>query len=481
MSTLKKFFKNTVIYGIASVLPRAITILLTKLKTSVFISSDYAKDTSFYVYAAYFNVLFTYGMETAFFRFFTKEKDKDAIISTSFISIFTTTVLFLSVALFFNAELSSFFNFKEPLFFKMLLIILVLDTLVVIPFAYLRATNKPIKFAFYKISNVLIYAILNVLFLWIVPKFKLQLPSFLLDYFGEAPKVIYIFFSQVVASFFTFIVMLPIILKFKLTFDKQILKKMLRYGLPIMLAGIAYITNENLDKLLIERFKGEKIMGIYSACYKLGVFMTLFITAFKLGAEPFFFSHSENKDAKKNYATILTWFTIFGSLILFVIVAYIPLFAKVLLGKPEYFEALKIVPIILLANLFLGIYHNLSIWYKLTDKTKFGMYFSIFGAMLTVILSLVFIPIYGYMASAWITLVAYSSMTFISYYYSKKYYEITYNIPKIGFYLGLSVALSLVSFYNFQEKYLISTFMLILFLGIIYRKEIFPLLEARKK
>ncbi len=481
MNTLKGFLKNTVIYGIASILPRAITILLTKLKTSVFVSSDYAKDTSFYVYAAYFNVLFTYGMETAFFRFFTKEKDKNAIISTSFISIFTTTLLFLSVTLFFNAELSSFFNFKDPLFLKMLLIILVLDTLVVIPFAYLRATNKPIQFAFYKISNVLIYAILNVLFLWLVPKMKLQLPSFLLNYFGEAPKVIYIFFSQVVASFFTFIIMLPIILKFKLTFDKQILKKMLLYGLPIMIAGIAYITNENLDKLLIERFKGEKVMGIYSACYKLGVFMTLFITAFKLGAEPFFFSHSENKNAKKNYATILTWFTIFGSLILFVIVAYIKIFAKILLGRPEYFEALKIVPIILLANLFLGIYHNLSIWYKLTDKTKFGMYFSIFGAVITVVLSLIFIPIYGYMASAWITLIAYSSMTFISYYYSKKYYKITYNIPKICFYLGLSVALSLVSFYNFQEKHLISTFMLILFLGIIYRKEIFPLLEARKK
>ncbi len=481
MSTLKKFFKNTVIYGIASVLPRAITILLTKLKTSVFVSSEYAKDTSFYVYAAYFNILFTYGMETAFFRFFTKEKEKDAIISTSFISIFTTTLLFFSIALFFNAELSTFFNFKNPLFFKMLLIILVLDTLVVIPFAYLRATNKPIQFAFYKISNVLIYAILNVLFLWFAPKFKLQLPSLLLNYLGEAPKISYIFFSQVVASFFTFLVMLPIILKFKFTFDKQILKKMLQYGLPIMLAGIAFITNENLDKILIERFKGEKIMGIYSACYKLGVFMTLFITAFKLGAEPFFFSHSENKDAKKNYATILTWFVIFGSLILFIIVAYIQLFAKVLLGKPEYFEALNIVPIILLANLFLGIYHNLSIWYKLTDKTKYGMYFSLLGAMITVILSFIFIPIYGYIASAWITLIAYSFMTFISYYYSKKHYEITYNIPKIVFYLGLSIALSLVSFYNFQKNYLISTIMLLLFLGIIYRKEIFPLLEVQKK
>jgi len=479
LSTLKRFFKNTVIYGIASVLPRAITILLTKLKTSVFEASNYSQDTSFYIYAAYLNVILTFGLETAFFRFFSKEKKKNKVIFTSFLTILFNVFLFSVVALTYADSLSKFFNFDDPKIYKLLVYTLILDTIVVIPYAFLRASNRPIKFAFFKISNVLIYAVLNVFFLWMVPKYGLELPQILTRYFGDAPQIIYVFFAGVIASFFTFLVMLPIIFKMEFSFDKQLLIKMLQYGIPVMIAGVAYITNENLDKILIERIQGKEIMGIYSACYKLGVFMTLFITAFRLGAEPFFFNHASHKDAKKNYATILNWFVITGAIILFVIVAYIPLFAKIILGRPEYYQALQIVPIILLANLFLGIYHNLSVWYKLTDKTKYGMYFSIFGAVITVALNILLIPIYGYIASAWITLIAYGTMMLLSYFYSRKHYKIHYNIPKISFYLGLSVSLSFISFYKFQQNYIFSTFMLIILLGIVYRKEIIPLSEEK--
>ncbi len=480
LSTLKRFFKDTVIYGIASVLPRAITILLTKLKTTVFESEKFANDTSYYIYAAYFNVLLTFGLETAFFRFFSKEKEKNKVISTSFLTILFHVFLFAALTLTFSEKLSNFFNFSNPFFFKFLIYTLILDTIVVIPYAYLRATNRPIKFSFFKISNVLIYAILNVFFLWLVPKYSIAIPQKIISVFGEAPQIIYVFFSGVIASLFTFVVMLPIILKFEFkAFDKILLKKMLHYSFPVMLAGIAYITNENLDKILIERIQGKEIMGIYSACYKLGVFMTLFITAFRMGAEPFFFNHSKHKNAKENYATILNWFVIAGALILFVIVAYMPLFAKIILGKPEYYQALAIVPIILLANLFLGIYHNLSIWYKLTDKTKYGMYFSIFGALITIVLNSVFIPIYGYMASAWITLIAYGSMTILSYFYSRKHYKVEYNLPKISFYIFLATAFSFISFYRFQGNYIISSFMLIILMGIVYRKEIMPLLQEK--
>jgi O-antigen/teichoic acid export membrane protein len=477
LSTLKGFFKNTVIYGVASVLPRAITTLLTKLKTSVFEASNYSQDTSFYIYAAYLNVILTFGLETAFFRFFSKEKEKNKVISTAFVAILFSVLIFSIITLYFAESLSVFFNFSDPLYYKLLIYTLILDTIVVIPYAYLRANNRPVKFAFFKISNVLVYAILNVFFLWIVPKYNVKLPQFLVDYLGKSPQIIYVFFAGVVAGLFTFVLMLPIIFSFKFKFSKPLLRKMIYYGFPVMIAGIAYITNENLDKILIERFQGKNIMGIYSACYKLGVFMTLFITAFKLGAEPFFFNHSTHKDAKKNYAIILDWFVITGSLILFVIVAFLPLFAKIILGRPEYYQALKIVPIILLANLFLGIYHNLSVWYKLTDKTRYGMYFSIFGAILTVVLNLVFIPIYGYMASAWITLIAYGSMMSLSYFVSRKHYKVQYNIPKISFYLFLSTALAFLSFYKFQGNYIFSTFMLIIFLGIVYRKEVIPLLS----
>ena len=471
MSTLKRFFKDTIIYGIASVLPKVVNILLLKLKTTVFGSETFSVDVTYYIYAAYLNVLLTYGMETAFFRFFTKEKEKGKVISTTFISLVVTTLLFLIFGLYFVDSLSIFFGFSSPLFLKLLIATIFFDTLVVIPFAYLRVSNRPIQFTFYKIGNVLISAFFILFFLWIVPKFNIELPAIITNLFGKAPQVIYVFLSGVIASLVTFIAMLPIIFKFKLEFDKQIFKKLLHYGLPIMIGGLAYATNENLDKLLLPDYIGKSEMGIYAACYKLGVFMTIFITAFRMGAEPFFFNQADKKNAKTTYATILTYFTVFGAIFMFVIVAYIQLFAKIIIGKDEYLQALNIVPIILLANLMLGIYHNLSIWYKLTDKTKYGMYISVFGAIITVILNLIFIPLYGYMASAWATLFVYSCMTLISYSLGKKNYPVPYKMNKVLLYLGISIVFSYISFYQFQENYYISTLLLLTFIGIVYRLE----------
>jgi O-antigen/teichoic acid export membrane protein len=410
-------------------------------------------------------------METAFFRFFTKEKEKGKVISTTFISLIVTTLLFLIISLYFSTRVSAFFGFSNPLYFKLLILTLVLDTLVVIPYAYLRVTNRPVRFAFFKISNVVVFAILTLFFLWIVPKNNIHLPAIITNNFGEAPQVIYVFLAGVIASFMTFLFMLPITLKFKLSFDKHIFKKLLIYGLPIMIGGLAYATNENLDKLLLPNYLGDSQMGIYAACYKLGVFMTLFIMAFRLGAEPFFFNQADKKNAKESYAKILTWFTIIGAVFMFVIIAYMPLFAKIIIGKEEYLEALKIVPIILLANLILGIYNNLSVWYKLTDKTKFGMYFSITGAVITIALNIIFIPIFGYMASAWITLIAYLSMTLLSYFYGKKHYPVPYNIRKVSFYIIISIVLSMLSYSFFKGNYYVSSILFILFVGIIYLLE----------
>ncbi len=471
MSTLKRFLKDTIIYGIASVLPRVVTILLLKLKTSVFKSETFAIDVTYYIYAAYLNVLLTYGMETAFFRFFTKEKEKDKIISTSFISLLVSTLLFFIVSFYFSNQLSVFFGFSNPLFLKILLITLLFDTLVVIPYAYLRVNNRPIRFAFFKITNVLVNALFVVFFLWISPKFNIKLPEILTTNFGETPSVIYVFLAGVIASTFTFIALFPIVLKLKWQFDKQIFTKLLKYGLPIMVGGLAYATNENLDKLLLPNYIGKSEMGIYAACYKLGVFMTLFITAFRMGAEPFFFNHSHTKNAKNTYANILTYFTIFGTVFMFVIIAYIHLFAKITISRSEYLQALNIVPIILLANLMLGIYHNLSVWYKLTDKTKYGMYISIFGALITIVLNVIFIPLYGYMAAAWATLVAYTSMTFVSYFLGKKHYPVPYHIGKIGFYLLISIVFSYLSFFYFIKNYYVSTLLLFIFIGIVYTLE----------
>lgn len=484
MSALKKFFKDTIIYGIAAILPRAVNIGLVRLHTDAFGSERYAENTEYYVYAAYLNALLTYGMETAFFRFFSKEQEKGKIISTSFISLLFTTLVFLALGLSFAPEITSFFGFEKVMYVKILVWTVFLDTIVVIPFAYLRVTNRPIRFAGIKIVNIVFLAILNILFLWAIPNGILSegiVPEALNFYVDGEPQVIYIFLANVFASLLTLLLLLPNILKIKWTYDYSILKRLLVYGLPIMIGSLAFVTNENIDKLFLGEIIGDTEMGKYSGCYKLGVFMTLYIMAFRLGAEPFFFNHAKEKNAKNNYATILKWFTIFGAIFMLIVVAYIDIFANILISKKEYLDALAIVPIILLANLCLGIYNNLSIWYKLTDKTKYGMYISIFGAIVTIGFNLIMIPIIGFMASAWATLVAYGSMMIISYVLGQKHYAVPYNVPQIGVYVVLAVTLSAVSFYtSFRGNYIIATALVLVFLAIVYvleRKELKRLLR----
>jgi len=485
LNALKQFFKDTIIYGIGAVLPRAINIFLVKLHTSKLTAEKYAVNTDYYVYAAYFNALLTYGMETAFFRFFSKEKDKGKVVSTSFLSLATTTFLFLVAMLIFSNQISGFFGFKNPLFFKLLIWTTVLDTMVVIPYAYLRVTNRPIRFTLYKVLNILIFAFFNVFFLWFVPyaiQKNITLPAWITSSYQNNPKVIFIFIAGTIASASTFLLLLPTLFKFKLQFDRALLFKMLRYSFPILIAGLAYVTNENLDKLLLGDMIGDQQMGIYAACYKLGVFMTLFIMAFRLGAEPFFFNHSEEKNATQTYAKILNWFIITGAFFMIFIVGFIDIFASILLGSDEYFEALMIVPIILLANLLLGVYHNLAIWYKLTDKTRYGMYFSIIGAIITIVLNLVMIPKIGFMASAWATLTAYGVMMLLSYFIGKKHYPVPYNIKKTISYLATATLISFVSFNYFRENYFISVGLILIFGFLIYfneKKEILTILKKK--
>ena len=474
MSSLQRFFKDTIIYGIAAVLPRAINILLTRLHTGKLETSKFAENTWYFVFAAYFIAFLTFGLETAFFRFFSKEKEKGKVISTAFITLITTITLFLIVLLTFNNQLAELLGFNNPQHLKILTLVTAFDTFVVIPYAYLRVTNRPIKFASFKIANILIYAFFNLFFLSFVPyalKNNIALPNFLIKHYQETPTVVYIFIANLIASFVTFLMLLPLMLQFKFKFDKPLLLKMLNYGIPIMIGTLAYVTNENLDKLLLRDEIGESQMGIYAACYKLGVFMTLYVMAFRLGAEPFFFNEAHKENAKETYAIIMKWFTIIGALFMLIVVAFINIPANILLARPEYFEALAIVPIILLANLFLGIYNNLSVWYKLTDKTKYGMYFSIFGAIITIAFNLILIPKIGFMASAWATLAAYGSMCIVSYFYGKKYYKVPYEFQRILLYIVFSVILSFVSFYKFKENYFISTILVLAFIGFVYFNE----------
>lgn len=440
-------------------------LILVRLHTDKLATSSYSDNTTFYIYAAFFNVLLTYGMETAFFRFFSKNKEKDKVFSTALISLTVSTFAFLLLVAIFNKQLADLVNLKQT-YFNLLIGVLVLDALVVVPFAYLRATGRPIKFTAVKLSNVVVFVILNYFFLWAIPKFGINFPGY-----NDNDLVHYIFVANLVASISTLILLSPYFFKTKLAFSKDIFKQMLKYSWPIMVAGLAYVINENFDKWLLPDMLGKSINGAYSGCYKIAVFMTIFIQAFRLGAEPFFFNHAKELNAKETYASIMKYFVILGSLMFVITVAFINLFKLLLVRDESYWIAIDIVPIILLANLFLGIYFNLAIWYKLTDKTRFGMYISMAGALITIAFNYIMIPKIGFMASAWATLVAYGSMMIISYQIGKRHYFVPYDITRIGSYLGLATLISALSYYRFNENYYVSTVLVLVFLGIIFMFE----------
>lgn len=461
MSVIKTFFKDTVIYGLAIVLPRLINFLLVRLHTDVLPNESYSENTEFYVVAAFFNVILTYGMETSFFRFFSKNKDKDLVLSTAMITIVSTTIVFGVLLYLFRIPISEALRINTD-FYNLLVGITLIDTLIVIPFAYLRVTGRPIKFASIKLINVFIIVALNVLFLSTTYGSE-HIKSF----FSVNNTVEYIFIANLIASTIVLILVLPYFFKATLKFDGKILKQLLSYGWPIMVAGLAFVINENLDKWLLPELEGEFVNGAYSACYKLAVFMTLFIQAFRMGAEPFFFNHSDKENATQTYATILKYFTIVGSLGLMIVVIYIDLLRPIFIKQESYLLALDIVPIVLLANLCLGIYHNLSIWYKLTDKTRFGMYISLIGAAITIGFNLVFIPKIGFMACAYATLMAYGIMMLISYSLGRKHYPVPYHVSRIGIYLILSTVFSFITYYYFDRNMLLGTVFLLFYIAII--------------
>lgn len=465
MSTLKRFFQDTFIYGFATVLPRLMNFILVGLHTDALGRGGYSVNTTFYVWAAFFNVILTYGMETAFFRYFSTSQEKSKVFSTAFITLTCTTILFFILVFIFREPIIEIVDL-QPQFFNYLLGILALDTLVVVPFAYLRASNRPVKFAIIKILNIAVVVLLNFYFLWFVIDFPALAPEIVLSNYTESDKVGYIFIANLAASAVTFLILLPYFFQTKIQYSLSVLKQMWKYGWPIMIAGLAFVINENLDKLLLKDMISDEIMGAYAACYKLAVFMMIFIQAFKMGAEPFFFNHAAQENARQTYATILDYFVIAGSFILIVLVVFIDFFKELLIRDESFWVTISIVPIVLLANLFLGIYHNLSVWYKLTDKTKMGMYISVFGAIITILLNLLLIPIYGFMAAAWATLAAYGSMMVISYFLGRKYYPVPYNLKLIGIIIMISIVFSAISYIFFPGNYLIGSAFVFLFLLI---------------
>jgi O-antigen/teichoic acid export membrane protein len=451
----RQFIKETFIYGIATIIPRVLNFLLVPLHTQSLPVTDYAENTAFYVYAAFFNVLLTYGMETSFFRFFTDRKQKDRVLGTATISLLITTA-FVFVVLFAQAAPVAAFVGMSTYHFTLLLGVLLCDTLVVIPFAHLRASGKANRFTSLKLLNVGLYTGLNLVFLWWIPRTE--------GLFLQDDPVQYVFIANFVASATVFLFVLPFYFRLSWQWSRPMQRQMLRYGAPIMIAGLAFVVNENLDKLLIRHYIDDATMGAYSGCYKLAVFMTLFVQAFRLGAEPFFFKYAKQKDAPKVYALILKYFVICGCVLLIGVCVFLEPLKELLIRNERYWIAIQIVPIILLANLFFGIYHNLSVWYKITDRTQIGMYISVGGALATIGLNVWLIPSIGFMGAAWATLLTYGAMATVSYLLSRRYYPIPYDMGRLAFYLLTSIGIAGVYIYQFAGSLYLGTLMLFVFL-----------------
>ena len=450
-----------------------LSFLLVPLYTRVMPPEWYGEVTLIFTWFAIFNVFLAYGMETAFFRFFNRETDKDKVVSTSLLSLLGTTGLFVLMALLFRESLANYLNIEFQ-YIKYVIFILGLDALVVIPFAWLRANEKPIQYAVIKFLNVAINLSLNLFFLLALPNLARANPEGLLNaMYIEDFEISYIFISNLIASAITLLILGRSYLSVKWHFDPVIWRKMLRYGIPVMIAGIAYTVNEVFDRVLIAELLPEDIakseLGKYSACYKLALFMTFFATAFRLGIEPFFFSHASSDNPKRAYAMITDYFVVLGSGILLVVVVFIDLLKYII--EEAYWEALPIVPVILLASFCLGIYHNLSVWYKVTDRTRYGAVFSLTGALITIVINYLFIPKIGYYASALATLAAYGTMMALSYFYGRKHYRIPYNVRKIVFYSLVSIVFSFLSFYVFNRNLLVGSGFLLVFLILVYRME----------
>lgn len=471
MNPFKSLFKDTFIYGLATVLPRMLSFLLVPLYTEVFSTEKYGVVIFVFSYLIFFNVILSYGMETTVFRYYNKLKDKSKVISTATISMLGSSLVFLIAASIFKVEISELTDIKLS-YIELIIWILYLDAICVIPFAYMRIRKKSMTYAAIKIAGVIMNLGLNLFFLLGLPFWKNNFES--LGKICIDDSIQYIFISFVISSGLSLILISPFFVRLKYQFNFELWKKMLNYSWPVLVAGLAFSINETLDKILLKYLLPENIseaqVGIYGACYKLSVFMTLFATAFRLGVEPFFFSHAQTKNPKKAYALITKYFSILGFLILLGVIVFID-YLKLIIRGEEFYEALSIVPILLLANLCLGIYHNLSVWYKITDKTKYGAYISGIGAIFTLLINIIFIPVYGFKASAVATLVAYGSMMLLSYIIGQRQYKIDYPLKRLSLYAFVGILFSCLYFYLLRDYIWTGVLMLLFYLILMIKLE----------
>ena len=493
MSLLKKLAGQTALYGLSSMIGRAINFLLVPVYTSLLLPAEYGIVTELYAYAAFFNILYLFGMETTYFRFANK-KDADEPhifnhVNTQVLlgSFIISAIVFLvtpriAAHLSIGNEDKSAADFVTYIYY--IILILFTDAALSIAFARLRMRNKAFWFASVKLMNIGLTVLLNVILLWVIPvllvsnSVTVETKQFILTWYDPNDLVSYIFISNLVANLLQLPFLFQAFKGFRFVWDRYLYKPMLVYALPLMVMGMAGMINEMLDRLILRELLPDDFypgssklhaLGVYGACYKLSMFMTLAVQAFRYAAEPFFFSRAADKNSPQLFADIMKWFVLV-CLLIFLGVSLNMEIVKHFLGN-KFWGGLAVVPILLLANLFLGVYYNLAIWFKLTDKTYWGIYISLFGVIITIVGNIILIPIMGYMGAAYVTLLCYASIAICSYVLGHTYYPIPYQIIKIGTWILSAVGLVCFSAYvpkaNIVSNLLINNVIIIVWLGII--------------
>nr|MBA3705019.1 oligosaccharide flippase family protein [Bacteroidota bacterium] len=465
--------------------------LLLPLYTYNFSPEEFGINTSAYAYVSFLLVLLTYGMETALFKFSQSEIDKEKVYTTSLISLMVTSLSFIIITSLFATSISKSIRFTgHPEYVVWFAIIIGTDAMAAVPFAKLREMGKAKRFAMIKIINICVYIGLNLFFILFCKKIyetpHSSLKPLIDHIYNPKIGIGYIFISNLIASVVTLLMLSPEILRIKFVFDSPLWKRMMRYAIPLLIAGLAGMVNETLDRILLTHLLPEKNAmaqtGIYGACYKVSIIMTIFIQTFRFAAEPFFFSHSKEKDPQKTYADIMKYFVIVCSLIFLATLLNMQ-WIQYFVGTEEFRTGIKVVPILLLANLFLGIFYNQSIWYKLTGQTHYGALLTIFGAIITIALNFYWIPRIGYMGCAWATLICYASMTVASYFLGNKHYPVNYDLKRILGYLGLSVTLYFISILIKTEftaiNLVLNNLMIIGFIVVVWKLEIKNILSIK--
>lgn len=477
MNPIKKLLGQTAVYGLSSILGRTLNYLLVPLYTHVFkLPSDYGVVSQLYAFVAFLMVVLTFGMETTFFRFLQDEEDKLKVFRNSFLTVLGLNLLFLFSIFFFNKGVADLLLFSDhPEYIVLMCMIVVIDAVSSIPLAKLRAEENAKKFAVIQFSSIGVNIVLNVILL-----------LFFFDNEHPEKGVLYILVANLLSSLVKPAMLYADFLKISLRFDWLLCKRMMIYALPIVVAGFAGIVNETIDRIMLKQMlydpnvvgsavKADAEIGIYSACYKLAMLVTILLQAYRYAAEPFFFNQMKNLDRNKIYIKVMNYFVAAVCLVFLGVSLNIDIF-KYFITSKAYWVGLDVVPILLLANVFLGIYLNQSIWYKLSNQTKFGAYISIIGAALTILINFIFIPKYGFRASAWATMIVYAMQMVLSYLLGQKHFPIKYNIRKFFLYLGTSLLFFFISralpfeHFNFLQ-FLVNNLLIVLFVLLVIKME----------